>query len=257
MICCVEKLNYKIMPAGGNSGVIPFCTVTPAGSFIGDSKMRLGTHHSKETKRKMSLALKGRPSEKLGIPRSKEHIRKAIEGRKGYKHSDKTKRKISEGNKGKLGSFLGKHHSEEIKRKISKKAIKRYQNLEYKEKMGKAQFVGRDNSPNKSERRLRKILNKMFPGEYKFVGDGKVWINGKNPDFINVNGQKKIIELFGNFWHGKAYRKIAFNDNSSNKEHRIQRQKIFAEYGYKTLVIWERGLNNIKQLKKKLRNFNF
>jgi hypothetical protein len=30
----------------------------------------------------------------------------------------------------------------------------------------------------------------------------KVWIDGSNPDFINEN-DKKIIELFGDFWHSE------------------------------------------------------
>lgn len=103
---------------------------------------------------------------------------------------------------------------------------------------------------NVPERKLSKLLHKLFPKEYKFVGDGKVWIVGKNPDFINVNGQKKIIELFGDYWHSK---KIT---GKKKKEHRIQRQKHFANYGYKTLVVWEHELKTIPALKKKLVQFH-
>jgi len=113
----------------------------------------------------------------------------------------------------------------------------------------RAIFAGNDLSPNKPERRLRNGLNKMFPGEYKFVGDGKTFIGGKCPDFINVNGQKKIIELFGTFWHSKKM------TGMSRKEYEEQRIKHFAKYGFRTLVIWQKELENIKKLKRKLIEF--
>jgi hypothetical protein len=55
--------------------------------------------------------------------------------------------------------------------------------------------------PNKPESIILSILEQLYPNEYRFVGDGKVVIAGKIPDFININGQKKIIELFGDYWH--------------------------------------------------------
>lgn len=52
---------------------------------------------------------------------------------------------------------------------------------------------GRTLKPNKPELVLITILNNLFPNEYKYVGDYQFWIDGKNPDFMNVNGQKKLI----------------------------------------------------------------
>lgn len=68
-------------------------------------KLRLGKKHTKEAKRRMSLALKGKPSPNLG------------------KHtSDITKKKISESLieyfKDCFSPMLGKHHSEESKQKM-------------------------------------------------------------------------------------------------------------------------------------------
>ncbi len=39
MICCAEQVN-QLKPAGGNSGLKPFCTATSAGFFIGDCQMK-------------------------------------------------------------------------------------------------------------------------------------------------------------------------------------------------------------------------
>jgi len=97
------------------------------------------------------------------------------------------------------------------------------------------------NSPNKQELKLLKILESMYPGEWKFVGDGKVIIDGKCPDFINVNGQKKIIELYGERWH-----------ENHDPQDRIN---VFKPYGYDTLVIWVRELQNSSKAKKIIQTF--
>jgi hypothetical protein len=98
--------------------------------------------------------------------------------------------------------------------------------------------------PNMAEQELFEVINELCPNEYKFVGGGQVVINGKMPDFINVNGQKKIIEMYGDYWH-----------RDDNPQDRID---IFAEYGYQTLIIWEREVRsgNMEELKGKIRNFN-
>jgi len=97
-------------------------------------------------------------------------------------------------------------------------------------------------TPNKQELKLNRLLSK----DYKFVGDGKVILGGFNPDFINVNGQKKIIELFGDYWHKLP------NYIKRDKRRLIEYKKL----GYKTLVIWEHELEDINILNKKLLEFD-
>ena len=85
-------------------------------------------------------------------------------------------------------------------------------------------------NPNKKEQYLYWILQLIFPKEYKYVGDGSVIIGGHCPDFININGQKKLIEFYGDYWHK--------GDDEGN---RIFGFKLF---GFDTLVIWEHELND-------------
>ena len=82
--------------------------------------------------------------------------------------------------------------------------------------------------PNKLEKSVALSLNKTFPKEWKYVGNGKVWFGGKNPDFININGQKKLIEVYGNYWH-----------KGENPQGRIDH---FKQYGFDTLVLWEKEI---------------
>lgn len=65
--------------------------------------MRKGSHHSLETRQKMSNALRGRKS-----------------SMKGKKHTLEARQKISEANSGEKHPMWGKHHSEETKQKLSK-----------------------------------------------------------------------------------------------------------------------------------------
>ncbi len=130
----------------------------------------------------------------------------------------------------------GKLRTKEQKRKSSEAHKKLWQSEKYIKKIMKNRKI----KPNKKEIKLLRFLqDNHFP--YKFVGDGKIWINGKNPDFINTNHQKKIIEFYGDYWHRDEKVK---NGGDGGQE----RREIFAEYGYATLIIWESELENKDKL---------
>ncbi|MDO9581338.1 MAG: hypothetical protein Q7J06_12390 [Bacteroidales bacterium] len=93
--------------------------------------------------------------------------------------------------------------------------------------------------PNKYERMFDKFLQDNFPSEWKYVGDGKLIIDRKNPDFININGKKAIIELWGDYWH-----------KGDDPERLID---FYGKYGYRTLVIWTHELKHPETLKEKIR----
>lgn len=95
--------------------------------------------------------------------------------------------------------------------------------------------------PNNEEKVLINLF-KDFNLPYKYVGNGAVIIEGKNPDFINYNGQKKIIEFFGEHWHPP--------------EDEIVKRKIYEKYGYDMLAIWGKELKNQDKLLFNIRQFN-
>jgi len=97
------------------------------------------------------------------------------------------------------------------------------------------------NSPNLIEKQLQKII----PSNFKFVGNGTMMINRFNPDFIDLKN-KKIIELFGDYWHNREDYKIRDK----------KRIKTYKKYGYKTLIIWEHELKDINKVIIKLTKFN-
>ncbi len=169
----------------------------------------------------------------------------------GKKRTEKTREKIGKGNKGKVVSIetrermskshkgmLGKHHSKSSRDKISEAKKKQWKDADFIAK----QMLARNVYPNKSEKLLTKLLHQLLPNEWKYVGNGQFILAGKCPDFVNVNGQKKIIELYGDYWH--------------EPEEEEKRTNLFAKYGYQTLIIWEHELDDLESLSEKLLNFN-
>jgi len=110
----------------------------------------------------------------------------------------------------------------------------------YKEYMIKKILSTLKNKPNNQEQKLSKLL----PSSFKYVGNGKIIIEGLNPDFVNENN-KKIIEFYGDYWHNQE----------DNKDRDKKRISTYAKYGYKTLIIWEHELKDIDILKIKIRRF--
>lgn len=149
--------------------------------------------------------------------------------------------KISDGRKNSL-KWITSNQSSEHREKMSRITKKTWENPEYKKKTVHAILAAQNIKPNKPETILLNTLNDLFPNEYVFVGDGSLIIEGKCPDFVNINGQKKLIEHWGDYWH-----------KGENEQERID---LFAKYGWSTLIIWEKELSNREDLIEKLQSFH-
>jgi len=112
----------------------------------------------------------------------------------------------------------------------------------------KKNFESRKLKPNKAEQKLIQCIKELnLP--YEYVGNGAVWIGGLNPDFISWK-EKKIIELFGRYWHsGENLRKQKTED---------ERKRIFKQAGFETLVVWDKpDLKDLDSLKSRLLEFTY
>lgn len=239
-----EKKKYCACGCGEE---IPYYKVYAVGHCWNDPVYRKHLSDVRRGRKVHTKANKKRVSEwSKALWQNPEH-RKKMEtfNRRGWKHTKESRKKMS-ASRLRRKEELGYINSPEACRKVGEKSKKLWQDPKFREKNIKATLKALTTLPNKPEKKLRKILNRLFPGEYKYVGDGQVLIGWKNPDFININGQKKLIELFGDYWHGKK------RTGLSKKEHRIQRQKHFAKYGHACCVVWEHELKNISKLEEKL-----
>jgi len=87
--------------------------------------------------------------------------------------------------------------------------------------------------PNNFEIAVEKWLDKNEPKQWKYVGDGKVIINGHCPDFVNVNGKKEVILANGVYWH-TVHKGIKTKQQAERKE-----KKSYEEMGFSVRFVWE------------------
>jgi len=98
--------------------------------------------------------------------------------------------------------------------------------------------------PSLIEIQFANRLELEFPKQWKYIGDGQVWIGGKNPDFININGYKLLIEAYTPYFKNKDYGSV---DNYIQ-----QRYSHFKSYGFTTIFVnlyedWQPALDIICQ----------
>jgi len=92
----------------------------------------------------------------------------------------------------------------------------------------------RRRTPSSLEMKFQEIIEKHdLP--YKFVGDGSFMIGRKNPDFININGEKIAIEVYARFYKLRHAETI--------NEWKQERIKVFKEYGWNILFFDETECN--------------
>jgi len=214
----------------------------------GEGNPLYGKKHSSETKQQMSSSQKVScfsssanfanlsPKELVSI------LGKATEARKLKGISEESRAKWRKTSSGVNNGFYGKHHTKEA---IEKVRLARKQATARGEKYGFAamskeqlQEINRRSiakscaKPNQAEAKLMELINEACPNQYKYTGDASVKIAGLYPDFFNVNGKKKVIELFGDYYHSEQV--IQSKDWRATELGRIM---AYNSYGFDCLII--------------------
>lgn len=242
------------------------------------SLSKKGRHLTEEHKLKISQSMKEKGGHPIGClcpfcmakrgslvrkPCSEETKKKISEARTGMKLSKETKKKLSKSHKGKKypkelypnWGFSGKHHTEILKEsmrgdknpskrpEVRKKIRQWWRNPKFRNKIVKAQRLGLLIKPNKPEQKLIDLIQR---NNFLFIytGDGKIAIEGFCPDFTDDDGNKRIIEVFGEYWHKLP--EVVERDR--------KRLQVYSKYGYRTLIIWEHELENLGA-EEKIRGF--
>lgn len=220
-----------------------------------------GKHHTEENKKILSYKQRGHhnsPSTEFkkglapwnkGVKWWTEEIRKQqVESKKGTHSSPKTEYKKDDlrlvGNKVNIGrkhtkewkvkqserfKILWKNKS--FRKNMSEKMNVHWQNPEYRERIIKAIVKGLIKRPTSLEQKFIEIIQK-YNLPYRYVGNGSFLIGCKNPDFINVNGDKSCIEVANRFHHKGDW-------VDKRREH-------FKKFGWDCAVIFEDELDENK-----------
>mgnify|MGYP001575066446 CR=1 FL=1 len=177
-----------------------------------------GKHHSKETRRKMSLAWKGRIPPNLGKKHSEEWKRKIGLGNKGKKISEEHKKRLSfllKGNK----INLGRKYSEEKNRK----------NREWHINHPSRKF-----KDTKIELAIEAELIKRGINYQKQVPLCKIAI----VDFY-LPEYRIVIQADGCFWHGC----LIHAPHSKMKRNDKQQDVVLTFSGFNVYRFWEHEIN--------------
>jgi len=160
---------------------------------------------------------------------------------KGYSEScSKTKKGT---HLGKDNPFFGKHHTEKTKEKMREalkgrsawnKGLKGNYPSEYSKKSLRRRI------PSSLEEKFQDIVDK-YSLPYRYVGNGKFFIENLNPDFINTNSEKIAIEVYARYYK--------LRNSVSIKEWKEKRSKIFGEYGWKVIYFDETEVTESNVLK--------
>lgn len=111
-------------------------------------------------------------------------------------------------------------------------------------------YAGRHARPTRPEQLLNFLLQKHFPKEFAYNGDYSkgVSLGGLIPDFININGRKLVIEVFGDYWHDKR-------NGVPWKSTEFGRKAIFTQLGFDCAIIWESQLDNPELVIEEIRRY--
>lgn len=137
---------------------------------------------------------------------------------------------------------------EKMRVKRSKTSKDLWKNSVYREKCIKAIARGNRRRPTNPEKFLISCFNKnkVF---YKYIGDGSMVVAGKNPDFINIDEKRKVIDYFSPPFHTVYI-------NRTKEEAEKERIEHFEKNGYKCLVLWPEDLKDEERLLTKIREFD-
>ena len=125
--------------------------------------------------------------------------------------------------KGERNPNYGKHHSEGTRKKMS--IARKHQH-----------FPLHHTKPERIFEEICKGHNLPF----KYTGDGSFWIGKSpsvNPDFVECNGKKLAVEIFGDYWHSPLLK-----NNLKYSQTFKGRKEVLKKFGWKLIVLWEGDL---------------
>jgi len=99
---------------------------------------------------------------------------------------------------------------------------------EYWERVSIAVMKGIRIRPTSLEKQMMAII-KRYNLPYKYTGDGTFRIGRKYPDFVNINGEKKVIEVGNTYHHPPPYEE--------------NRTKFYTEHGWESHIFICNKLN--------------
>ena len=187
-----------------------------------------------QVRKKISVSMKKyffeHPKAKEVFKTKKHKLKKRLQALNQFKNG------MCEGTKKKLSDAITLWHrnNPHIAKEHSKRMKNNWKNPTHiynsKEFLEKRNIIKK---PTKLELKLMAILNKNYPNQWRYVGNGKLWFNRMNPDFIHKK-ENLVIELFSTFWHTTKGKKWY-----GTKDDSLDRTLAFDDVGFICIPIFE------------------
>jgi len=212
-----------------------------------DPTSKFRTKESLEKRKNIMIDIWKDPNSKINSKETKEKLRNInLNNRKnGIYSSIEYKEKLSSIHKEIWKDPNSSYNSKERTDKIREWSKNKFLDEDYIKSYQK----GIKSKPNRLEKKIIELLDNIKLSNFIFTGDFTFWIKGKNPDFVDKNN-KKVIEIFGDYWHSKEQTGI---DETEHERNRINH---FNKNGYNCLILWEHEFKNFELIKYKILEFN-
>ena len=239
---------------------------------VGLTRLGIKTHSPTEkTKNKIRLSLLGhkhKPDSKIKMSQSRTGQKRSIAAcahisillKNRWSNEDfrnRLKKKLKEVNNTPEAKLRHSRRAKkvmsnpQIRENIRNKEREYWKNPEYRNRIVKLTMAAMTKRPNKPETLLNNILQKHFPNTWIYNGfaGGGIIINGLVPDFVSINGEKKVIEVFGDYFHNPTKRKLPYRKTEQGRIEQLH------DFGYECLVIWEHELKEIDTVIQRVKCF--
>lgn len=223
-------------------------------------KMIVVPLHSLEIERKRLEAL-GRFQDRLGYKEFRAEIVRRSEVRKkisktltGKKQSEETRQKKSLAMKGKLFTEEHKQKIRHSQKKFWSRLSKEEVQVRVKNSCGSDCAIlnsrkSNGQRPSRPESVVIEFLESHYPSDWVYNGYGNngIIIGRRIPDFVNINGKKLVIEVFGEYWHNPEKFSDAWSESDAIAHYK--------KWGFNCLVLWEKEVYDKNCLENKVANF--
>jgi len=204
-------------------------------SNIGRISPMKDKHHTQEAKDKCGRSMKG----KHHTQESRDMMRKTAWNKGLTKEIDVRLNHTSLVQKGKKHLYSwNRGLTKDTDSRVMLQALKLIERFKDPEFMKK---ILHRRAPSGEENKFSKI-SESSNLDYKYVGNGELTIDGKNPDFVSITNDHKLIEIWGDYY----------------KKGRDPQDLIdfYMIRGYQCIVIWASELRHPEEVMEKVRKFN-
>ena len=222
-----SKSNKKILAACDGCGKVrelyrsAYCVLCRSCGRKGERNHFYGKTHTKEARKKISARHKG----KIRSEDSRRRQSESIKGEKNHRWKGGRVKRICR----ECGKVFY------VEQNVIKRGYGFFcsQSCRAKRERRHRAFPKHHTKPERIFEDICKKNNLPF----KYTGDGSFWIHNINPDFVESNGKKIVVEVFGDYWHSPLL-------NYGLREDRtlIYRKRMLKKYGFKLIVFWETDL---------------